>query len=271
VNGPSVPASASAATASTGPGRDGTAGAPSVTAVKAAAPSAAPRNCTAVTAIGSRPASSRPCATVNVADSTSETSTSSSPRARAPPPLPPAVTRPTPPSEIAKPSHAAGRATARCHTAAMTATSTGAAPISSAAWVTLVRAIPAFCTMTDPPYPTAPEARTLTSKARPPSRRSRPEQPRRRGRPGQQRRRATGSSTAAARPKRTAVSHPGASHCRASLDSGTVVPHSSPAAMRAATALRRLVFMNSMLVTGHTEFASKAWRRYKILHYARFT
>jgi hypothetical protein len=222
VNGPSVPASASAATASTGPGRTGTAGAPSVTAVKAAAPSAAPRNCTAVTAIGSRPASSRPCATVNAADSTSETSTSPSPRALAPPPPPPAVTRPTPPSEIAKPSHAAGRATARCHTAAMTATSTGAAPISSAAWVTLVRAIPAFCTMTDPPYPTAPEARTLTSKARPPR--------------GRRRRRATGSSTAAARPKRTAVSQPGASHCRASLDSGTVVPHSSPAAMRAATA-----------------------------------
>jgi hypothetical protein len=248
VNGPSVPASASAATASTGPGRDGTAGAPSVTAVKAAAPSAAPRNCTAVTAIGSRPASSRPCATVNVADSTSETSTSPSPRALAPPAPPPPVTRPTPPSEIAKPSHAAGRATARCHTAAMTATSTGAAPISSAAWVTLVRAIPAFCTMTDPPYPTAPEARTLTSKARPPPRRSRPRQPPRR---------ATGSSTAAARPKRTAVSQPGASHCRASLDSGTVVPHSSPAAMRAATALRRLVFMNSMLAIGHTEFASR--------------
>jgi hypothetical protein len=37
-----------------------------------------------------------------------------------------------------------------------------------------------------------------------------------------------------------------------------VVPHSSPAAMRAATALRRLVFMNSMLANGHTEFASKA-------------
>ena len=44
------------------------------------------------------------------------------------------------------------------------------------------------------------------------------------------------SSTAAARPKRAAVSQPGDSHSRASLDSGTVVPHSSPAAMRAATA-----------------------------------
>jgi hypothetical protein len=254
VNGPSVPASASAATASTGPGRAGTAGTRSVTAVKAAAPSAAPRNCTAVTATGSRPASSRPCATVNVADSSSEISTSPSPRMLAPPPPPPAVTRPTPPSEIAKPSHAVGRATARCQTAAMTATSTGTAPISSAAWVTLVRAIPAFCTMTDPPYPTAPEARTLTSRACPPPRRRRPRQPRRRRRPRQPRRRrrprqprhcrrprqprrrATGSSIAAASPKRTAVSQPGASHCRASLDSGTVVPHSSPAAIRAATA-----------------------------------
>jgi hypothetical protein len=226
VNGTRVPASASAATASTGPGRAGTAGVPSATRVpgidKASAPSAAPRNCTAVTAIGSRPGSSRACATVNVADSTSEASTSPSPATLAPPPPPPAVTRPTPPSEMAKPSQATGRATARCQTAAMTATSTGIAPISKAAWVTLVRAIPAFCTMTVAPYPTAPEPRTFASRSRWPRTRTR--------------RRATGSSTAAARPKRTAVSQPGASHCRASLDSGTVVPHSSPAAMRAATA-----------------------------------
>jgi hypothetical protein len=222
VNGASVPASASAATASTGPGRAGTAGAPSATRVPeidtASAPSAAPRNCTAVTATGSRPGSSRACATVNVADSTSEASTSPSPATLAPPPPPPAVTRPTPPSEMAKPSQAIGRATARCQTAAMTATSTGIAPISSAACVTLVRAIPAFCTMTVAPYPTAPETSNRASRMRWP------------------RRRATGNSTAAARPKRTAVSQPGASHCRASLDSGTVVPHSSPAAMRAATA-----------------------------------
>jgi hypothetical protein len=50
------------------------------------------------------------------------------------------------------------------------------------------------------------------------------------------RRRAAASRTAAARPKRTAVSQPGDSHPSASLDRGTVVPHSSPAAMRAATA-----------------------------------
>jgi hypothetical protein len=218
VNGASVPASASATTASTGPGRAGTAGAPSATRVKARAPSAAPRNCTAVTATGSRPGSSRACATVNVADSTSEASTSPSPAMLAPPPPPPAVTRPTPPSEMAKPSQASGRATVRCHSAAMTATSTGTAPISRAACVTLVRAIPAFCTMTVAPYPTAPETSNRASRMRWP------------------RRRATGNSTAAARPKRTAVNEPGASHCRASLDSGTVVPQSSPAAMRAATA-----------------------------------
>ncbi len=238
MNGASVPPSASAATASTGPGRAGTAGTPSVRAVKASAPSAAPRNWTAVTATGSRPGSSRPCATVNAADSTSETSTSPSPRTLAPPPPPPppAVTRPTPPSETAKPSQASGRATLRCHTAAMIATSTGTAPISRAAWVTLVRAIPAFCTKTDPPYPTAPEPRSVslggTIPRRPPlvlGGSLFPQTP-------PARRPATGSSTAAARPKRTAVSQPGASHCRASLDSGTVVPHSSPATVRAATA-----------------------------------
>jgi hypothetical protein len=244
VNGPSVPASASAATASTGPDRPGTAGAPSVTTAKASAPSAAPRNCTAVTATGSRPGSSRACATVNVADTSSEISTRPSPAAVAPPPPPPAVTRPTPPSETAKPSQASGRATVRCHTAAMTATSTGTAPISRAAWVMLVRAIPAFCTMTDPPYPAAPDSRSRASPMLPdrgdlplargdsPSPRT-PPAPRT---PLGSRRRATGSSTAAARPKRRTVSQPGASHSRASLDSGTVVPHSSPAAVRAATA-----------------------------------
>jgi len=151
VNGASVPASASAAVASTGPGRAGIAGAPSAITLKASAPSAAPRNCTAVTATGSRPGSSRAWATVNVADNSSESSTRPSPPRVAPPPLPPAVTRPTPPSEMAKPSQAVGRATLRCHTAAITATSTGTAPISSAAWVTLVRMIPAFCTMTVAP------------------------------------------------------------------------------------------------------------------------
>jgi len=38
----------------------------------------------------------------------------------------------------------------------MTATSTGTAPIIRAAWVTLVLVMPAFWTMTVPPYPIAP-------------------------------------------------------------------------------------------------------------------
>jgi hypothetical protein len=151
-----------------------------------------------------------------VADTTSEASTRPSPPGVAPPP-PPAVTRPTPASDTAKPAQATGRATVRCHSAAMTATSTGTAPISRAAWVTLVRVMPAFCRMTEPPYPIAPEASTLgVNAARSPGR-------------------AAASRTAAASPKRVAVSQPGESHSRASLDSGTVVPHSNPAAMRAAT------------------------------------
>jgi hypothetical protein len=211
--------------ARTAPGPCGAAGAPSVSAANGSAASAAPRNCTAVTATGSRPRSRRPWATVNVADSSSDASTRPSPAAVAPPPRPP-VTRPTPTSDTANPAQATGRATVRCQSAAMTATITGTVPISSAAWMTLVRVIPAFCTTTDPPYPSAPEASTRgVQAARSP------------------RRQATGSRTAAARPKRANVSQPGGSHSRASLDSGTVVPQSSPAAVRAATARRRLVFM----------------------------
>jgi hypothetical protein len=116
----------------------------------------------------------------------------------------------------------------------MIATSTGTAPISNAAWVTLVRVMPAFCTTTDPPYPTAPEASTDgVQAARTPER---------------------GAATrrmAAARPKRAKVSQPGGSQPRASLDSGTVVPHSSPAAVSAATARRRSEFMTpSSLLPG---------------------
>jgi hypothetical protein len=114
-------------------------------AAKGSTASAAPRNCTAVTATGSRPRSSRTCATVNVADNSTDASTRASPPAVAPPPVPP-VTRPTPAADAAKPAQAAGRATVRCHSAAMTATSTGTAPISRAAWLTLVRVMPAFCT-----------------------------------------------------------------------------------------------------------------------------
>ncbi|HEY0717589.1 MAG TPA: hypothetical protein VGD68_08225 [Streptosporangiaceae bacterium] len=70
------------------------------------------------------------------------------------------MTRPTPASDSPNPAQATGRATACCQTAAITATSTGTAPISSAACVTLVRATPAFCRTTEPPYPAAPEAST---------------------------------------------------------------------------------------------------------------
>lgn len=151
VNGATVPAVASTATASTGTADGGAAGTPSVRPAVASAPSAAPRNSTAVTATGSRPASSRLCATVAEADSTSDASTRLSPDSVAPPPPPPAVTRPTPPSDTANPNQATGRATVRCQPAAMTATRTGTAPISRAACVTLVRPMPAFCSRTDPP------------------------------------------------------------------------------------------------------------------------
>ena len=145
-----MPKAARTATAATGPSPGGAAGLPSVSAANGSAARAAPRNCTPVVAIGSRPFSSRVCATVNVADSASDATTSASPAVLAPPPRPPATSA-TPASDSANPAQATGRATARCHTAAITATSTGAVPISSAAWVTLVRAMPAFCSTTDPP------------------------------------------------------------------------------------------------------------------------
>jgi hypothetical protein len=155
VNGASVPASTSPAVARAGPGRPATGGRPSVSAENASEASAAPANCTAVTATGFRPRSSRGWATVNPADSSSEASISRSPAALPPPAPPPIalppVIRPTPASDSANPAQAAGRAIARCHTAAMTATSTGVAPTSSAAWVTLVLASPAFCSSTEPP------------------------------------------------------------------------------------------------------------------------
>ncbi len=225
MKGSTVPPTASAAAARTAPGLWGVAGTPSVTAANGSAARAAPRNCTAVTAIGSRPRSRPSWATVNTADSMSDASTSPSPTAVAPPPRPPVI-RPTPASDSANPVQATGRATVRRQSAATTATITGTAPISSAAWVTLVRVMPAFCTTTDPPYPNAPDASNAgVQAARTP------------------RRQATASRIAAARPKRANVSQPGGSHSRASLDSGTVVPQSRPAAVRAATARRRLVFM----------------------------
>jgi len=195
-----------------------------VTAATGRTASAAARNCTAVTATGSRPRSSRVCATVNVADVSSDASTRPSPPTVAPAAWPPA-TSPTPARDAAKPTQATGRATLRCQIAAMIATSTGVAPTSSAAWLTLVRPIPAFCSSTEPPYPAAPQTATAgvnaaRSLARPAT-----------------------SSTAAARANRAKVSQAAGSHSSATFDSGTVVPHSSPAATRAATARRRFAFM----------------------------
>jgi len=150
VNGSTVPPRARARVATTAPAACGAAGPPSAAAENGSSASAAPRNWTAVTATGSRPRSRRAWPTVNVAEMTSEAITRASPVAEAPPPRP-TVTRPTPASDTANPAQATGRATARCQSAAMTATITGTVPISSAAWVTLVRVMPAFCTTTEPP------------------------------------------------------------------------------------------------------------------------
>ena len=148
--GASVPSSTSPAVASHTPAPPAAAGGPSVTTATGRAARAAARNCTAVTATGSRPGSSRAWATVNEAEKASDARTSPSPAKLAPPP-PPAATRPTPANDTAKPVQATGRATLWCRTAAMPATMTGVAPMSRAAWLTLVRVIPAFWTRIDPP------------------------------------------------------------------------------------------------------------------------
>jgi hypothetical protein len=150
VNGSRVPAAARPSTAIAGPRPAGAAGSGSVASATGSAAAVAPTNIMAVSAIGSRPRSSRDWATVTVEDSSSDASTSRSPAADAPPPRLP-VMRPTPASDTAKPIQATGRATVRCHTAAMIATSTGTAPISRAAWLTLVLAMPAFWRRTEPP------------------------------------------------------------------------------------------------------------------------
>ncbi|HEY1640909.1 MAG TPA: hypothetical protein VGG35_09495 [Streptosporangiaceae bacterium] len=110
---------------------------------------AAAANCTAVTATGSRPRSSAACRTVKAADISSDTRIRPSPLRVEPPPWP--ATRTTPATDSRYPAQAAGRAMERSPTAAMTATSTGVVPTSSAACVTLVRRMPAFCTKIVPP------------------------------------------------------------------------------------------------------------------------
>jgi hypothetical protein len=62
---------------------------------------------------------------------------------------------------------------------------------------------------------------------------------------------------AAATAKRTNVSQPGGSQCKASLDSGTVVPQSSPAPISAAK-VRRFVFMRPWSLPHAQNLASEA-------------
>ena len=150
VVGATVPASTSAAVATMAvalPPWAGT-GPPASAAGRTA--TAAARSCSAVTAAGSRPRSRRACETVNPDAATCPASTRPSPPRVEPAPCPPAM-KPTPARERANPAHATGRATPWPAMAARTATSTGVAPMRSAAWVTLVRSMPRFCSRTDPP------------------------------------------------------------------------------------------------------------------------
>ena len=131
------------------------------------------------------------------------------------------ATRPTPPSATAKPAHATGPVVERPRAAATSATRAGIAPTISAAWVTLVRAMPRFWSRTTPPKPTTPHR----TSGRDAEARSAP--------------RATKARTGAAMPKRATASHAGSSQPRATFDSGTVRPQRSPAVTSAASALRR--------------------------------
>jgi hypothetical protein len=132
VVGPTVPATISAAVASTTPGRAGPPCRPPVTSITGSVTTAAAMSCRPVTATGSRSRSSRACDTVKAAEASCPASTRPSPPRLAPSPLPTAMTA-TPASDMAKPTHAAGRATLCPQTAASSAISTGVAPISRAA------------------------------------------------------------------------------------------------------------------------------------------
>jgi hypothetical protein len=102
VNGASVPASASAMTTGRPCAIPAAGGRPpSVPIATGSVAAVAARNCTAVTAIGSRPFSSRVWVTVNDAESSSDTPTRPSPLMVAPPPCPALATRATPASDAA--------------------------------------------------------------------------------------------------------------------------------------------------------------------------
>lgn len=144
VNGARVPPTTSPVAASTALAWTGAAGTPSRIHATGSAATAAAANWTAVTATGSRPESSRGCATTNPAESTSDASTSASPvRVAAPPPS--AAIPATPVSATANPAHETGPTALRPSPTAISATRIGVPPTSRAAWLTLVRAMPAFC------------------------------------------------------------------------------------------------------------------------------
>ena len=145
-----VPVSASASTATTGPAAAGAGGAPSNTIANGSEATPPAASWTAVTAAGSRPASIPGWRTMNAAEPVTDSSTSRSPERAVPaPPLP--ATSPTPASASSEPAHVSGPAALRPSTPTMTATSTGTAPTISAAWLTLVCAMPAFWSRMTPP------------------------------------------------------------------------------------------------------------------------
>jgi hypothetical protein len=146
----SVPVRASASTAAIASPPAGAGGAPSRTIANGSADTAPAPSWTAVTAAGSRPASRPGWPTMNADDAVTDSSTSRSPASDVPVPPPPA-TRPTPASASSEPAHMSRPPEPRPSTAAMAATSTGTAPTISAAWLTLVRSMPAFwSTITTP-------------------------------------------------------------------------------------------------------------------------
>ncbi len=223
-----MPASDSATKAIAGPGLAGARRAPPVNSAIGSTANAPAPNCTAVTAVASRPSSTRDCATMNTADKIAEASTSRSPNTVAPPPLAPATSA-IPPSASPNPDQPSGR-TRPCPSAAVvSATSRGTAPTTTAAWLTLVRCTPAFWSRMTPPNPIAPVTATFHDTAL------------------RRFRRATSPSTGAATTKRAKVSQAGPSQPIVSLDSGTVRPHSTPAAANAANAVWCLRSIQSMM------------------------
>jgi hypothetical protein len=150
VNGRSVPANARPTIASVGTAGGCIRGTPSTSSAAGTLATAAAASWTAVTATGSRPASIPGAVVTNIAESTSDPSTNASPVNVDPDP-PCEAMNPIPANAAAKPSQDTGPTLARPRPTVNSATSTGVAPTMSAAWLTLVRAMPEFCnTITRP-------------------------------------------------------------------------------------------------------------------------